>query len=643
MIKHFILATAGHVDHGKSSLVKALTGTDPDRLPEEKARGITIDLGFAHLDLLAPDHSGSSFHLGIVDVPGHEDFIKNMVAGVGSVDIALLVVAADDGWMPQTEEHLQILTYLRVARLVVALTKIDLPDIDRDLACRLVREKLEGTPFAQAPVIPVSAATRTGIEDLKSALVSVLSQVPPPRDIGKPRLPVDRAFSLRGIGTVVTGSLAGGSLHVGQSVVIQPSGQAARVRNIQSHNQNVSSASPGTRTALNLAEVGIAEQGGVRRGEVVTLAGLGKPVERLDVLLTRSARTIKGRVGAHGLRHGEQVRIHHQAGSWTARLLLVEGTEVGPGQKAIARLGFSSPVLAFVNDRFIVRDASEQATLAGGVILDTELAGRRFRDRARRVFLERCARAIHDLKSRLAAQLEYEGITRCSGVLANSNFSSTEIGVTLRSLADENKCVVLDDLAADWKWWTALRERAISEIDQFHGARPEHPGMPLTELRSNLAKTLSLPGSFEALTAALLKDGFSQVGAAIKRATHRPALPPHLQAVGARLRSALAVRPLEPPSRNELAREPAAQQGLRFLIQTGEVVELDPETVMTQEGLVRATETIKGYLAQHGPASVSQLRQAVGTTRRIIVPLLERLDRNGVTLRQGDQRVLRQT
>lgn len=242
-IQHFIVATAGHVDHGKSALVQALTGTDPDRLPEEKLRGITIELGFAHLELPSPVPPFSSFLLGIVDVPGHEDFVKNMVAGVGSIDLALIVVAADDGWMPQTEEHLQILTYLGVHRAVVALTKIDLAQ-DENSATASIREKLRNTPYAEAPIIPTSIVSGRGLNELKAGLAEVAAKTLEPRDIGKPRLPVDRVFSLQGIGTVVTGTLTGGTLRRGQSVIVQPSGDPARIRNIQSHNRDVEAAAP---------------------------------------------------------------------------------------------------------------------------------------------------------------------------------------------------------------------------------------------------------------------------------------------------------------------------------------------------------------------------------------------------------------
>src|SRR5262245_7671129 len=261
---HYIVATAGHVDHGKSALIKALTGTDPDRLPEEKARGITIDLGFAHLELASPvtrpaeaGHYASPIHVGIVDVPGHEDFVKNMVAGVGAIDLALLIVAADDGWMTQTEEHLQILSYFGVRRAVVSLTKADLA-ADEAAAVAEIRQRLEGSVFADSPIVPTSVVTGLGLEALRETLARELSSAPPPLDIGKPRLAVDRVFTLTGAGTVVTGTLVGGRLQRGQSIAIQPSGHPARIRRIQSHGRDVDSSGPGTRTALNLADVDLA-------------------------------------------------------------------------------------------------------------------------------------------------------------------------------------------------------------------------------------------------------------------------------------------------------------------------------------------------------------------------------------------------
>ncbi|PYL16480.1 MAG: selenocysteine-specific translation elongation factor, partial [Verrucomicrobia bacterium] len=285
--KNFILATAGHVDHGKSALVKALTGTDPDRLPEEKARKITIELGFTQLILDGLNEQ--RLHIGIVDVPGHEDFVRNMIAGAGSIDLALFVVAVDDGWMPQTEEHLQILNYLGVERAVIAVSKSDLNGVERTTT--QIREQLRDTAFARSLIVPVSARDQRGIENLKRALASELSGMQPQRDIGKPRLFIDRAFTLRGIGTVVTGTLTGGELRRGQNVVVQPQNFEARIRSIQSHGCELESAKPGMRTAINLPDVAIGagpEQ--IKRGDVIISVDLGRSSCTLDVLLEKSLR-----------------------------------------------------------------------------------------------------------------------------------------------------------------------------------------------------------------------------------------------------------------------------------------------------------------------------------------------------------------
>jgi selenocysteine-specific elongation factor len=646
--KHFILATAGHVDHGKSSLVKALTGTDPDRLPEEKARGITIDLGFACLDLPAATGGDSTYHLGIVDVPGHEDFVKNMVAGVGSVDVALLVVAADDGWMPQTEEHLQILIYLGVTRLVVALTKVDLPEVNKASLSDAIQRQLRQTPFASAPVVPVSTATQLGIDDLKSALVSVLSDALAPRDIAKPRLAVDRAFTLRGIGTVVTGTLTGGTLNVGQSVVIHPAGHSARIRSIQSHNRDQTSVGPGTRVALNLSDVAVANhpaganQTGVRRGDVVTLRGFGPPVSVLDVWLSRSSRFEQSQaLEIRALKDGARVRVHHGSGNWVARLRLGDGKPVGAGENVLARLCFETPIFAFVNDRFIVRDWAEQITLAGGTVLAEAVNTEAFRDPVHRAFLQRCASGVGNSEIRVAAQIDREGVVRRSDLLAKSQFSVPEIDVALVGLAGERKVLLLGELVADMRWWTALCARAVEAVDSAHKSHPDWLGLPIAQLRSALKDSLLLAGTFEALLSHLLKNGFAQAGTVIRRPSHRAALPAHLQATGAELRTRLELKPFEPPSRNDLAPDANARKALRFLIETQEVVELSPETVMTQDAFSRATRIIKDFLIAHRSGTVSELRQAVGAPRRIMVPLLERLDHNGLTVRQGDIRVLR--
>ena len=652
--KHFIVATAGHVDHGKSALVKALTGIDPDRLPEEKARGITIDLGFANLELTAPstiNHQRSTvFRLGIVDVPGHEDFVKNMVAGVGSIDLALFVVAADDGWMPQTEEHLQILTYLGITRAVVALTKIDLVG-NETIAAQAIREKLSDTPFANSPIVPTSVISGRGLDELKESLAGVLADTPSPRDIGKPRLPVDRVFTLRGIGTIVTGTLTGGTFSRGQGVVIQPTGKPTRIRTIQSHNRDVETSSPGTRTALNLADISVATKGatvssdaGVRRGEVITMTGSGGPSDTLDVLLEKSARLAGGKsLPARPLKDGALVRVHHGSGNFPARILLSDQKQIGAGERAIAQLRFASPVFVFAGDRFIVRDWAEQATLAGGVVLDPDASRKYFRSEAQRKCLERLPRSFHDVAACAKAQLERDGITRRASLLLKFGFSAKEVAETVAWLEQVGKVTVAGELVADATWWKAIRQRAADAIDAEHKTHPDHAGLTLHGLRSAIESELSLTEVFDALVADLCRTGFVQEGFTIKRATHRPALPPQLQAAGAKLRTALTNKPFDPISRKELTADTAAQEALRFLLQSGEAVEISAEVVLSADALARATKIIKDYLREHGSATVSELRKVVGSSRRIVVPLLERLDRNGITRREADKRVLRTT
>jgi selenocysteine-specific elongation factor len=435
-VHHFILATAGHVDHGKSALVKALTGTDPDRLPEEKLRGITIDLGFAHLELQSPFAPTSSFLLGIVDVPGHEDFVKNMVAGVGSIDSALLTVAADDGWMPQTEEHLQILTYLGVTRAVIAVTKIDLAQ-DEESVIASIRATLRDTPFSDSPIVPTSVVSGRVLNELKPALAHILPNTAPPQDIGKPLLPVDRVFNLMGIGTVVTGTLTGGPLRVGQNIVIQPSGKTARIRSIESHNRRVEISGPGTRTALNLPNLIPHED--IRRGDVVTLSEFGEPSKTLDVLLEISSRAKRP------LKEDARVRIHHGSGNVPAHIAFFAVKKLAAGERVLAQLRLEAPAFVFAGDRFVVRDWAEQDTLAGGIVLDANASKTLFRSEARMAFLDERAKAPADVQAYVLSQLKRQGAARRAELLIKSRFSDKEISSTVSRLVSEGLIVVAGD------------------------------------------------------------------------------------------------------------------------------------------------------------------------------------------------------
>ena len=642
--RHYIVGTAGHIDHGKSSLVKALTGTDPDRLPEEKARGMTIDLGFAHLQLDDPAH-GFSCGVGIVDVPGHADFVKNMVAGVGSLDAALLVVAADDGWMPQTEEHLQILTYLGIRRAVVALTKSDLVD-DPAFAAEVVRESLAGSPFADAPIIPVAPPRGMGLDALRAALTALLRDTPPSPDIGKPRLPVDRVFSPHGIGTVVTGTLTGGRLQRGQQAIVQPSGLTTHLRSLQHHHSTVETAGPGRRTAANLADVALASRDGkegVMRGDIVTLPELGSAHDTLDILLTKSSRTggDPSTLGARPLRNGQKVVWHHGAAGIEARLYLQGTRQLLPGESAPAQLRFRTPVFAFAGDHFVLRDLSRQATLAGGIILNPDASRAHFRKPAHRACLAAASAAPHDPAVLAAALVARDGAVPRASFLVKSRFSAAEIDDAIRTLTAAGTLLAEGAWLLDTAWWQDRVQRAGAIIRAWHRARPELPGMDAAEFQAQAAALLPDKRLTDLLLAALAGAGFVRSGRHMRHTSHLPALPPNLQAAGQRLRTALARNPIEPPGPAELITSPVDRQALKFLTDTGEAVVLDEKAVILAEALDSLRSRIVQHLRTAGAATASDLRTVTGTTRRILIPLLERLDREGVTRRDGDLRRLR--
>jgi selenocysteine-specific elongation factor len=631
-LKRFILATAGHVDHGKSALVKALTDIDPDRLPEEKLRGITIELGFAQLELHTPD---ALLSVGVVDVPGHEDFIKNMVAGVGSIDLALLVVAADDGWMPQTEEHLQILIYLGVRRIVVALTKIDLVE-SAAVAAETVRAQLRDTPFADAAIILTSITTGSGIEELKAQLALEFSALVPQRDIGKPRLAVDRAFTLRGIGTVVTGTLAGGTLRRGQAVVLQPEKIPARIRAIQNHNREVEEIGPGARTALSLPDVSVARaknSSGVWRGNVITLSEFGEASAIVDVMLTRSSRLPPK---TRSIKHGAAVGVHHGSANFWACVFFQGGEELRAGETAIAQMRCETPAFLFAGDRFVIRDGSEQSTLAGGVVLDPEASVRNFRSAVQRELLTRRAQTPHDAGVFVATEIARDRAVKRNALLAKSSFGADEIAQSVKAA----NVIERGELVVDAKWWKEILRQVEAIIDAEHTAHPNHTGLALSELRQALARTLPLPEILDVLVFELCRGGFVRTGETIARATHRPILPPELQGAADRIRGVLAAKKFDPPSRAQLAPDATSQQALRFLRDGGELVELNAEVVLATERFVKMREATMAFLRKNKAGGASELRELLGTSRRVIIPFLERLDRDGITRRIGDERVL---
>ena len=620
--RHFIIATAGHVDHGKSALVKALTGTDPDRLPEEQKRQITIDLGFAELNLAGPN--GETIHAGVVDVPGLEDFVRNMIAGVGSVDLALFAVAADDGWMPQTEEHLQILCYLGVKRAVIALTKSDLGNVV--VVSEQIRSHLSGTPFADSPIVPTSVLTGAGINNLNNTLAAALATVEPQRNVGKPRLFIDRVFTLRGIGTVVTGTLTGGSLLRGQQILVYPTNVATRIRSIQSHGREVETAQPGMRTALNVPDVPVDQ---IKRGDVVTVPGFAAPGPAIAVLLERSSRLDRERTFPQHLKNGSSVYVHHGTSRVPARITFGKDRISEKSRTRIAQLRFAAPIFAFVGDRFVVRDSSERHTVAGGIVLDPD-GGMK---------LDAAAPTPDDLHSLVHATIARHGFARRKDLLSKSQFSAEEVSQALTSLEQKGEIILRQQFVANCEFWRKLLEQAIDLVDAVHKQTPERTGIDLTQLRSTLC--IRDPDVLESLVRDLCEAEFIRKGSTIGRASHRPNLPTHVQPVENRIREVLIRRPFDPPSRKEIESDPEARQVVQFLIQNDELLEIAPDVLLLRESFASMKSQIVGFIFKNGPATVSELRQALGSSRRIMVPLLEKLDREGTTRRFGDKRRLR--
>lgn len=644
--KNYIVGTAGHIDHGKSTLIEALTGVDPDRLPEEKARGMTIDLGFAHLELEDPTGSGAPYQLGLIDVPGHADFVKNMVAGVGSVDVALFVVAADDGWMPQSEEHLEILSYLGVARAVVALTKVDTVDDPAERVAEISLQ-LEGTAFEGATVVPVCALIGDGIEDLKEALATALAETPAPRDIGKPRLSVDRVFSPQGIGTVVTGTLNGGRFKKGATAMVQPYAQKASLRNVQSHSENRDEVVPGTRTALNLPELAIRKgrsREGVRRGDVVTIGGLGEAAQILHVSVEKSQRGAgnKGSSAHRPVKHAQRVRLHHGSASVGARVMFFENSDLEAGGRMIAELRLDEPVYAMAGDRFVLRDWSKRFTLCGGSVLDPTPPDGSYRGESQRVFLEARAKNPLDAAVLVTSLIARDQVVVEGGdLLAQSQLSVIEIKAAVATASEAGALMRIGTRLFDVSAWQALADGVGAKVDAIHASNPELPGLPLNDLRATMKSQLPEAKLFDVLIDHLCANGYARAGTAIRSQKHLPQLPPNLKAAGEALRKTLAANPLEPPNPKDLTPNQDASTALKFFIETGQAVHLSDKAIILASAYDDARMQVRAHIEANGPATAAALRDVLGTTRRVLIPLLEMFDRNGVTARQGDFRILR--
>jgi selenocysteine-specific elongation factor len=634
-MKHLILGTAGHVDHGKTALVRALTGIDTDRLREEKLRGITIELGFAHLEL------PGEIRLGIVDVPGHERFVRTMAAGVGGMDLVMLVIAANEGIMPQTREHLDILRLLGVGHGLVVLTKSDLVEPEwLELVTAEVREFTSATFLEEAPVVAVSARSGSGVAELKEELARLAAQVTQKRRGGPFRLAVDRAFTMAGFGTVVTGALLSGEVQTGERMELLPSGHGTRIRGIQAHGESLERGMAGQRLALNLQGIDLDR---VRRGDVLVPPGLFRVTNSVDVRLDHLASA------PHPLKHRSTLRFHAATAEQSARVILLERDTLQPGESAFARLRLEEPCLLLSGDRFLLRSSSIRATVGGGVVLDPLPPRRRRRNREALQLLESLDSGDLAASLRLLiSQGMLSGIgmqelwLRCGAslpVLENALAPLLSSGEAVRMTREP--CLFLSRPALE-----ELKRVMLGELTLYLAANPTREGIAREELKSRLPRK-SDQRFFTPLLTSLERDGL----AVIERDLVRPACRPDhgtspATGRGAELLVLLSQGGHEPPTVRDLARrcgcdERSIRAELELLARGGKVVRVSHDLFYAPRALDLLRDKVVACLREKGEMTPGDLRDLTGLSRKFLIPLLARFDDEKLTMRVGEKRVPR--
>ncbi|MCS7220137.1 MAG: selenocysteine-specific translation elongation factor [Anaerolineae bacterium] len=638
-----VIGTAGHVDHGKSTLVLALTGIDPDRLKEEKERQMTIDLGFAWLRL--PDGQ----IVGVVDVPGHIDFIQNMLAGVGGIDAALLVIAADEGVMPQTREHLSILDLLAVPGGLIALTKLDLVNDPEwlDLVQEDICQVIQRTCLAHAPIVPVSARTGQGLDALKATLVEVLAAVPPRRDVGRPRLPIDRVFSLTGFGTIVTGTLSDGSFEVGQEVVIVPGRNGepikARIRGLQTYHQKTERALPGSRVAINLTNVHPDE---LARGMVVTRPGLLTVSTLIDVRLRMLPDA------PLPVRHNQEVAFFTGAAEVMARTRLLDAETLQPGSEGWVQLHLAKPVAVLPGDRFILRLPSPSYTLGGGVIVDA--MPRRWR-RFRPEVIRRLETLAHGSPAeQLLHVLEQVEPITSAELIARCLLPAETALAALQELAQRGAVEALaggplrieqgDQLLISANGWRAWRERLLKALEDYHARYPLRPGIPRQELKGRLetGQLILSTRAFNEIMARAAAEGIvEEEGTLARRAGFRVAFTPEQEQAIRSLLSAFEQQPYTPPSVADAVASVGADV-FQALVDQGRLVKVSEDVAFSASVYRQMVAEIRAFIEREGSITVAQARDLLQTSRKYALALMEYLDAQRITRRVGDVRVLRE-
>jgi selenocysteine-specific elongation factor len=626
-----VIGTAGHVDHGKSTLIQALTGIDPDRLQEEKERGMTIDLGFAWLKL------PSGVEVSIVDVPGHERFIHNMLAGVGGIDIALLVVAADEGVMPQTREHVAILDLLGVSHAVVALTKLDLVDEEwLALVTADVEEFLDGTSLAGAPIVPCSARTRQGLDPLLEVLQELLTRERSRPNSGRPRLPIDRVFTVAGFGTVVTGTLIDGELRVGQELEVQPGGIHARIRGLQSHKRKLDLVPAGTRTAVNLGGVAVED---LARGQVLSAVRALRPTRALDAQL----RLIKD---AQPIRHNTEVSFHTGAAETLAKVALLDRDELQPGEEGWVQLRLQGEVALLRGDLFILRIPSPSMTVGGGRVIEPH--ARRHRRRQATVLQQLAMLARGTPDEILLEQLRSREPTDVEGLIRRAGLPADEARSALARLVEEQTALVLEhanghldnrSYVVSTAGWQSLTGRVETLLGTYHQGFPLRRGLPKEELRTRLGAD---PRLFVRVLERLKAQGTAaEDGPFVRLVGHEVRFTAQQDRQVATVLVVLREAGIAPPDRADLEGSlRVSPELIDALMSRGVVVEVAAGLIYEKAMLDEIIARIRADITAHGPRTVAQIRDLLDASRKYVLAIVGYTDEHKITRRVGDERVL---
>ncbi|MBW1837906.1 MAG: selenocysteine-specific translation elongation factor [Deltaproteobacteria bacterium] len=634
-MKQIILGTAGHIDHGKTSLVKAVTGIDTDRLKEEKLRGITIELGFASMDL------PSGQHIGIVDVPGHEKFIKNMVAGVTGIDLVTMVIAADEGVMPQTREHMEICTLLGVKYGLVVLTKTDLVDEEwLELVVEDIRDFVRGTFLEDNPIAPVSVVTGEGIPEFIDALDKLSALIPERLPSSLFRLPVDRVFTMKGFGTVITGTLISGRIRVGDPVMIYPSHVTSKVRGIQVHNQSVNEAEAGMRTAINFQGL---EKASVSRGEVVSSPGALIPTYMLDVsthFLASNKKPIKNRA---------RIRLHAGTNEVLGNLILLDREELFPGETAVAQIRFDSPVALVKDDRFVLRSYSPLRTIGGGHILNPiPQKHKRFKSEV----VDGVKGIIdHTPAEIILFHLNESGYTGLSypELKIMTNIPEKQIQNMMQVLLSQRSVILTDretQIYIHQNSFEKLKQETAQNLNHYHKANPLKTGMPKEELKSKFSSFLS-PKLFNLVLGQMIKDKeIVQDEVTVRLAIHAVALGIDQKQIKEEIVNAYKENGLTPPYFKELSKSlgidsQSAKDVLMHLVDEGLIIKVKEDLYFIADAVKDLQDRLVDFLGSHGEMTTPQFKDMAGVSRKYLIPLIEYFDSQNVTIRIGDIRKLR--